>query len=223
MKEKLLQLQQQIDALNQRERILILLTALVTVVMLLQLFLVDPLLERRTAAKRQIASLNADIVNGRGQQQVLQAELTVGVNRDKIRQRDRLSRELETLNDNIQQSVVAMIPPKLMPEVLETLLGKSKGLKLLSLENKAVTTVLTQQQLAAEDSSQSAGQALYQHGFVLRLEGDYPSIIRYFEALAALPWRFYWDKLHYQVEQYPTAVIQLEVHTVSMAEEWIGV
>jgi MSHA biogenesis protein MshJ len=65
--------------------------------------------------------------------------------------------------------------------------------------------------------------ALYSHGFVMQLKGDYKSTIKYFERLSALPWRFHWDELRYEVGDYPSAIITLEVHTVSMAEEWIGV
>lgn len=223
MKEKWLQLQQQLNGLNQRERALVFITALVAVVMLLHWLLLAPLLDDRAMARKQLKAVQSDITLLQSQQQLLQAELTVGVNRDKVRQQQRLEQELAALNDKIRQSVVAMIPPELMPEVLETLLTKSEGLTLLSLENKPVVAVLTQ--LQADEAAPAPGstQALYNHGFVLQLSGDYPAIIQYFEELAALPWRFHWDSLHYQVEQYPKATIRLEVHTVSMDEEWIGV
>ena len=44
-----------------------------------------------------------------------------------------------------------------------------------------------------------------------------------FDRLALLPWKFYWDELSYQVDEYPNATVSLRVRTVSMSEEWIGV
>ena len=47
--------------------------------------------------------------------------------------------------------------------------------------------------------------------------------IAYFDSLGKLPWQFYWDDLQYEVDQYPNAIITLEVHTISMSEELLGV
>ena len=223
MKEQWLKAQEKIDGLNQRERILVLLTALVVLVMFIQTILLDPILAERDKAKRQIKQISNDLQTKNSEAMLAQAQLTVGVNRDKIRQRDQLNVELDQLNKKIEGSVVAMIPPRLMSEVLEKLLIESKGLKLVSLENKPVSAVITQSASAEEGRASAAQQSLYNHGFVLRLSGDYLSVIRYFEKLSALPWRFHWDELSYKVEAYPNAIINLEVHTVSMSEEWIGV
>jgi MSHA biogenesis protein MshJ len=222
MKEQWLLIQQKIDGLNQRERVLVLATTVVLIFMVIQTLLIDPVLKDREAAQRQIKEIFNELRQKKSETELIQAELTVGVNRNKVKQRKQLQAELNQLDSKIQQSVVAMIPPRLMPQVLEALLVESKGLKLLSLENKAVVPVITQ--LAAANGEQGeVQQSLYNHGFVLQLSGDYLSSIRYFEKLAALPWRFYWDKLRYKVDSYPAGIITLEVHTVSMAEEWIGV
>jgi MSHA biogenesis protein MshJ len=228
IKEKLLKLQQQVDGLNQRERILIMLTALVTVVMLLQLVLLDPLLAERSQAQKQLKRLQSDKVTTTAAIELLTAELTVGVNRQEIRQHKQLTKELTLLDEKIQHSVKAMIPPQQMPKVLEALLSESKGLRLVTLENQPVRELLTQLQKSTVDNGQREQQSekqpsLYNHAFMLQLNGDYASIIEYFKKLSALPWHFQWDELHYKVDQYPSATVRLKVHTVSMDEEWIGV
>lgn len=223
MKERLKHWQQKIDALNQRERVLVLLTAVVVVVMVLQLVLIDPLNAERNVTGKQIAQLSRQIQQQQAQQQIISAQLEAGIHREKINQRDQLQHEVERLNQQIEQSVVAMIPPRLMPEVLESILSKTEGLTLLSLENKPVVAVIEQDASTAPPQASSNQQALYNHGFILRLSGNYMAAIRYFETLAELPWRFYWDDMRYQVDSYPNATITLEVHTVSMSQEWIGV
>jgi len=72
-------------------------------------------------------------------------------------------------------------------------------------------------------SKKAAADVLYQHAFIIELRGDYASLRNYLTELSALPWRFYWDELDYQVDAYPQATIKIKVHTVSLAEEWIRV
>ncbi len=226
MNERLAQLQIKIDSLNQRERILVLVTAIVVVVMVLQMALLDPVMSKRKKLSNSINSINAEMQQQLNEKTILEARLTAGINRDKIKRRDQLKSQRDQLNQKIEKSLVAMIPPRLMPEVLESVLSETQGLKLLSIENKPVVAVVTQNPSAegAKDAvSAGSKQALYNHGFVLRLKGNYMDAITYFEKLSNLPWRFQWDDMHYKVDQYPNAIITLEVHTVSMAEEWIGV
>ena len=197
-------------------------TAVAAVLMILQLLLIDPVSNERSAIDKQITQLSRQIQQQQSEQQIVTAQLKAGVNRKQIRQRDQLQLELDQLNKQIEDSVVAMIPPRLMPEVLENVLSEIQGLKLLSLENKPVVAVI-EQDLQKLEQLASNREGLYSHGFVLRLSGNYMAAIRYFEKLSELPWRFYWDDMRYQVDAYPNATITLEVHTVSMSEEWLGV
>ena len=233
-------LQQRINGLNQRERLLVMLTAMVVVAMFLYVLLVEPLVEKRQSNQRQLKEIAAQLNSQQSEKTILEAELQAGVNRQKQRQRDQLKEEVAALDQQIQQSVVAMIPPDETPQVLEQLLLDSKGLKLLGLENHPVATLvglgeLGEVQTGEQQGGEQAAQAqqnqteqgeplgLYKHSFTLRLSGDYLSVLDYFEKLAKLPWHFHWDALNYQVDEYPNAVVELEVHTVSMSEEWIGV
>lgn len=219
MQEKLLQWQTKINALSQRERVILFVMAAVIVVMLLQLLLIDPVLERRQQLTRQQQQLDNQILQQRAEQQMISAILAGGVNREKLDHRDNLKVVLAGLNTQIENSVLALIPPKLMPEVLESVLTQGDQLKLIHLENLPVEPVLEQ---AAIDGA-ALKQGLYRHRFSLSLSGDYLSVIDYLEKLTLLPWRFHWDGLFYEVSNYPDATIKLDVHTVSMSEEWIGV
>ncbi len=244
LKQTIVGWQQKIDALSQRERVLLLVSAVVVIVMMLQVLLLDPVLADRERVQKQQKELSQKIQQYSAEITVLEAQLQVGVDRQKIKQREQLQQQLDKLNEEIQQSVVAMIPPKLMATVLEQLLKESKGLKLISLENKPVVPVLASEladsnssshaelapnnrkkkrKTSEQENGKASRQALYNHSFVLQLHGDYQETVEFFERLSSLPWRFYWDDMTYKVEEYPTAIITLQVHTVSMSEEWIGV
>lgn len=221
MNERLMVWQEKIDALNQRERVLLLATAIVFVAMLVQLMLIDPVLAERSRAIKSVQELTRQVQQQSSAKQILTAQLAAGVNRKRLEQLEQLKTERALLDKKIQQSVAALISPTEMAEALEGVFAKSKGLRLLSLENKPVVALMSQDRPAQTGSANNQG--LYNHGFVLRFSGSYFSVIDFFESLSRLPWRFYWDDMRYQVDSYPNATITLELHTVSMSEEWIGV
>lgn len=225
MNKNLQQWAKKIDALNQRERVLIFLIAVVVLVWLLLTLLLDPMLSEQKRMSAQLQQLQSQAAQLSNEQIILAAELSSGVHRQAEQRRQQLQQELERINQNIESSIVALIPPRLMAEVLESVLVENRQLKLLALENKPVVKLLAQQDAnsKAEKNSNESAQALYKHAFVLTLQGNYAATISYFEKLAALPWRFHWDDLRYEVDNYPNAVITLEVHTVSLSEDWIGV
>ena len=64
---------------------------------------------------------------------------------------------------------------------------------------------------------------LFRHGLILELSGDYMSVLRYVQALERLPWKFFWESMNYQVQQWPTGKITLKLLSLSSEEGWIGV
>ena len=235
MNQQWQELQEKINALNQRERIIVMVTVLAVVVMVVQWLLIDPALAERKKLQLQSSNLKQQLQQQQGQVQVLEAQITAGVNRHKEQRKQQLADAVAEMDRQIQQSVVAMIPPRLMPEVLENILSHNKELKLVSLENRPVVPLIEEGDEIAGNASvkklkkrqpepnNPVKQGLYNHGFVLTLSGNYMAAIRYFEELSQLPWQFYWDDLRYEVDRYPNATITLKVHTVSMSEDWIGV
>ena len=80
--------------------------------------------------------------------------------------------------------------------------------------------------LDADGMLQSAdlmAAALHRHDFAIEFAGDYMATLRYLQALEALPWRFFWDSVSYEVEDYPRSLVRLRLHTLSLSEDWIGV
>jgi MSHA biogenesis protein MshJ len=234
MKEQFLQWQQKVDQLNQRERILIFAVAAAVVVFVLQALLIDPLLQEQALKAREAKSLQSEAQSLGNEIIILTAELEAGVNRGKQKRREQLLIQRTTLDQRIEESVVAMIPPQMMTEVLEQVLAQDGGLKLLALENLPVASIIEQDadnptqgsstsQVESVDVIEEDKQGLYKHRFVLTLRGNYLATVRYFEKLNELPWRFHWDSLNYEVTDYPNATITLQVHTVSRSEDWIGV
>src|SRR5262249_27246435 len=62
----------------------------------------------------------------------------------------------------------------------------------------------------------------YVHPVEIVLEGSYLDVLTYLQSLEALPWRFYWRVLDLQSGKYPLNRVRVELGTVSMTREWIG-
>ena len=64
---------------------------------------------------------------------------------------------------------------------------------------------------------------LYRHAMRVELHGGYFPIRDYLRELEDAPWRFSWRALNYHVEQFPDAVVVLELETMSREKNWLGV
>ena len=56
----------------------------------------------------------------------------------------------------------------------------------------------------------------------MTFEGKYFDVIRYLTQIEALPVKYYWRNLNYQVTQYPWANIELELYTLGESKDFIG-
>lgn len=121
--------------------------------------------------------------------------------------------ELSQLKQQLKISDKKFVPPYLMASVLQDILQKNSGLKLVQLETLPVTSLLDSEQVKS---------VIFRHGLSLTLTGNYFNTLNYLKALEALPWRFNWESINYKVKQYPIAETTIQVYTLSFEENWIG-
>lgn len=73
------------------------------------------------------------------------------------------------------------------------------------------------------NTDSNANTSIYQHRLRLRIKGSYFEIRDYFAALEELPWSFYWHRLQYSVASYPQGEVEVEIYTLSMEQDYVGV
>jgi len=244
--QKLLsQLQQRFAPLALREKAIITAVLFAAVFMLVQLLALDPLLKQRTSLQQQQEQLTQDL----NQQQVERDTLTLAINagpkRQKQQQLETLKQELVTLDEQIARTTSTMIPARKMTDVLREVMRLRENLKLVQLENLAPLPLLEDSKSvdntgnnanaganinATADTSASSAHAsvasevgLYRHGVRLVFEGDYMTTMAFLESLEQKSWRFFWQSLQYDVEQYPKARVTLTLYTLSPERAWLGV
>jgi MSHA biogenesis protein MshJ len=202
-----------------RERILVLIACLVVLYQSWDSLVWQPLVDQQDRLVAQKSSINDDIL----QVQVDLKILTANANRDpdqETKQRiQALQTQLASLNQQIERTSAALVSPAEMAKLLEQLLTSEKGLSLLSLQTLKSMPLLTSD---GKETSVTNYQ-IYRHGFSIEFEGGYLATLKYIEALEALPWQFFWDGIHYEVDEYPKSKVRLNLYTLSLSEGWIGV
>lgn len=58
---------------------------------------------------------------------------------------------------------------------------------------------------------------------IIKLQGSYFSVMNYLQAIEKLEWRVFWDRLEYNVIQYPIAEVTLQIHTFNSQGDWLNV
>lgn len=145
-----------------------------------------------------------------------------------------LQKQLEEINAQLDSQSAGLIPPDRMVEVIHDVLHQQRGVKLISLHNKPLTqliqpvkapqsardAVASTETAEADRSTPAAGP--YMHPVELVVEGRYLDVLAYLRALEGLDWHFYWKTLELQSTEFPLNRVRIELSTLSMDQEWIG-
>jgi MSHA biogenesis protein MshJ len=66
-----------------------------------------------------------------------------------------------------------------------------------------------------------AREMLYRHGVEMVLQGTYPDMVAYMEALERLPVQLFWGKAQLDAQTYPEAKLTLTLYTLSLEDKWL--
>lgn len=201
------------DALTLRERAIVAGAGLVAIVLGWYALWGEPAMQRAARAAERDAQLSGQLAS-------LQAQL--GQHDEATAPGDAIQAEVAAIEQRsagaqalIDDYAAELISPTEMARLLEKVLERRHALSLKRLAN-----------LGAEDllpADTPGEQRLYRHRFEMELEGPYLQCLAYLEDLEALPWRLYWQAIEIDAEDYPVNRIRIEVATMSLHEDWIGV
>jgi MSHA biogenesis protein MshJ len=228
MTQRVAKLAQSVDRLSLRERLSLLAAGLFVVGGIWEAVLAAPLAAREQMANDKVAALQDQL-------EKLDASLSVaaaGASEGVPEQLDRLSAlraSVQARDEDLRVFTTDLVDPSQMRLVLEELLRRQGRLTLVSAINRPAQPVLDDAgadestAAAGTDADASGAPRLYRHSFVLRLRGHYLDCLRYLEDVERLPWHIYWSRLEMSTDEYPVNDITIEVATLSLDEEWIGV
>lgn len=142
---------------------------------------------------------------------------------------ERMKAEVAALEARLAQPVDGnrqeLVPAEQMPQLLGELIGRRHGLRIRSLQSLGQTPVgpvgAAEAGKPATATTGHTGSTLHRHGVEVKVEGSYPELLAYLQALEALPQKLLWGSLQLQVEQHPRAVLTLRVYTLSPQAGWV--
>jgi MSHA biogenesis protein MshJ len=223
VRDRLAQALDWLDARTARERAFLLAAAVVALAGAWKLALWDPLTELRARASVELPLLDAQLPALRAQLDRLEQALSADPNAGARERQQALLAERAALDGRLAELTDGLIPPDEMAGVLRELVRAEPVL--VRLEALAAEPVLVDDlpAAAAPVASDGVRPALFKHGVVIELRGDYLATLRYLESLESLPWRFFWDGLDYEVVDYPQARVRIQLHSLSLLEGFLGV
>lgn len=223
------QLMEKIDSRVMRERVLIFITSL-AVMFLLWNFLLQGHFDK----ERKALDLDAQkIAAERATLEARISEVTLAMASDpaigkntEIAGLNKRIVEVETQLSGLSQGLISSSQ---LPRALEEVLQKTSAINVLQVrtlpasELRLAAKVETSSIAASTTNDEEGGTGVYKHAVLIRVSGSYSQLIQLMREIESLQWKFYWESLDYQVTQYPEAVIDIRVFTLSSEEGLFGV
>jgi MSHA biogenesis protein MshJ len=196
-----------IDAMELRERVLLLAATIVVLFLIVDSFALEPTLKAQQITEQRMTELELKLGGLRQQASLLSLQTDENPLASLHESRDNLASQLAELDNRILGQLGALVEPAQAAEMLEQVLSGHRGLKLTSLEASS-------EPLGESDVPQHAAGGLGRYQLQLVVEGAYLDLLSYLEELEAMPWKVFWQKADLQVAEYPRAVTRLQLYTL---------
>jgi MSHA biogenesis protein MshJ len=226
--EQLKLIADKIDSLSLRERAMVFIGVIAIIFTMWDSTLMSPL---ELEQKKIISSLNKK----NAERMILITRVQDSMNQSQedpdaqnIAKLKVLRSRLINVQADLESSTDKLVSPEDMPKILETVLHKTGGLTLNNLRSLGVTTLVAKEESDSAEKTESKLTAdnidnAYKHGLRIEFTGEYLTTLDYLRSLEELEWGFFWDSFELNVNEYPETKASVEIFTLSLNEEWIGV
>ena len=231
--EQLKNIAERIDNLSLRERAMVFIGLIAVIFTLWDSFLITPLANEQKKILAEINKKNADKMVLVTQIQKSLQESKEDPDAENVARLKALRTRLIDVQAELETSTDNLVTPNDMPKILETVLHKTGGLKLNNLRSLGVTPLVAKEESEKDTENKTVKDATkltadnidnaYKHGLRIEFNGDYLTTLNYLKQLEELEWGFFWDGFELNVNEYPDANASIEIFTLSLKEEWIGV
>jgi MSHA biogenesis protein MshJ len=237
LRQRWQRLNERYAVLSRRERLLVAAALVFGPLFIGNALFLDPQSAKAAQLQRGLAQRSASLAEMQAQASSLQQQLQSDPDASAKQELAALQAQLAKLDGDLQQVGSTLVRPEQMNGLLERLLARHAGLRLLSLKTLAPRSVLLGKESGdgkgdsqkREPGSKSEAGAknetrfdLYRHGVEIRLEGGYGELQAYLANLEQLQQRLLWDQLQYKVVDYPKAEMTLQVYTLSPDRAWLA-
>jgi MSHA biogenesis protein MshJ len=226
MKQRLQKYADGIDAMPLRDRAMFFGAVALVLMALLQVFLLNPVLARRSQLSAQIAQQEDETKAILSKTQALvrpNAPDQDALNRGKLAS---LREQMTQLDRQFEQQQQQFVAPGRMTAVLENMIGKDRKLRLLSLRSlpgESASPGAAAPNAPGGPARGAGASEVFRHTVELRVSGSYFDLLEYLAALERMPQKLFWDGIELNVAQYPQSVLTLTIYTLSPEKSWLTV
>lgn len=228
MKERWQQLAVKFNALTVRERIMVLSSMMVVVAGIFYFLAFDSMLAQKKRLTGEIDEARASLKTAENVLKLQNAQADPDTARRSYR--DGLRKQVAELDKSMRGLQKNLVPPEQMAKLLEGMLARDRGLRLLSLRKLPVQRFEIAGAAAAAPKADGTAKAtaqpergIYQHSFEMVIQGTYVDLYYYLARLEKLPWQMFWGKITMDGDNSPELTITLTIHTLSLDKAWLVV
>ncbi|MBA6223719.1 type II secretion system protein M [Colwellia sp. MB02u-18] len=216
-----------------REQYLIIASGLVAIIFILYSLFLEAPIQRVEQLNKQVVQTEQSNKNNQDSIQVLEQALSEDPNVALRKQLVQYQAKLGGIDEGLLALTSDLIDPIQMRYALIKLLKLQKGVKLLSFKVLPASAVTQSKTNSSTDKiatatvgdikAQTQQLQLYRHGINIKLQGQYFQLKDYLTQLESLSWTFFWQEFDYQLKEYPVSELEIEIYSLSTAQEFIGV
>jgi MSHA biogenesis protein MshJ len=220
---------------SNREQYLMIVAGLVAIIFILYSLFLDTSFQRINQLNKNIIQMqqsNRDNINSIAMlEQALREDPNIALKREL----NQYQTKLGEIDQELLQLTSDLIDPIQMRYALIKLLKLQEGVKLLSFEVLPAQSVTKSNgEISGDATSKNSSEVkkvnaeasqlhLYRHGIKIKLQGQYFQLKKHLAQLEGLSWKFFWQEFDYQLKAYPVSELEVEIYSLSTAQEFIGV
>ncbi|PHV29023.1 hypothetical protein CSQ93_07660 [Janthinobacterium sp. BJB426] len=213
------------DALSLRERLMVFGAGAAAVLFVFYFMSFNPLLAKRAALEASLAQKQSLLTATDKEIELTMLAHATDPDQEARTRLVALQAETASLAQALRQKQHGLVAPERMVTLLEHLLRRHAGLRVVSLKTLPASAVGAHSADAANGAAAdkaAPAPLLHQHGVEVVLQGSYADMVQYMQALQAMPTRVFWGAAHLDAASYPNATLTLTLHTLSMDDTWIA-
>jgi MSHA biogenesis protein MshJ len=223
IKEQIDKLVAKVDGFSLRERVLVFAAAAFLVLSLIDYAFLEPLLVRQKALSAQVVQQQEKMKEVQSQLAALLQAQQADANspqRERIRA---LRLQIAEGDSYLQGRRDKLVPPEKMAQLLEQVLNKNAGLRLVALETLPVSLLIEPSADAEAVQLTGSENQIFKHGVKITVRGSYADLTQYLAALEKMPTQMFWGVAKMDVVQHPTVELSLTLYTLSLDKTWLQV
>jgi MSHA biogenesis protein MshJ len=212
-----------------REQYLIAGSGLVAIIFILFSLFVDDKAQQITKLTKENSAILASNKISKSSIELFEQALKKDPNKAINEQIEQYQKKLAAVDSNLLQLTSDLINPVEMRYALMQLLKLQKGVSLQSFQVlvaqpiNLADTPQKESAIATSPTSDVKEIVLYRHAIKIRLQGRYFQLRDYLQQVERLKWKFFWREFNYQVKEYPTSELEIELYSLSTKKEFVGV